>query len=132
MLLAWSEGQGSSIHDHSNSHCFMKMLAGSLREIRYEWPQNDADTVDADGVHEMKVVGESVLHTDQVTYINDSLGLHRVENKSHTQPAVSLHLYIPAFDSCRSFDQRTGHSNKVTFTFHSKLGKRTPFGRFNV
>lgn len=57
----------------------------------------------------------------------DSIGLHRVENVSHTEPAVSLHLYSPPFDSCHAFDQRTGHKNKVTMTFHSKFGIRTPF-----
>lgn len=25
MLLCWSQGQGSAIHDHANSHCFMKV-----------------------------------------------------------------------------------------------------------
>lgn len=58
---------------------------------------------------------------------SDSIGLHRVENVSHTEPAVSLHLYSPPFDSCHAFDQRTGHKNKVTMTFHSKFGIRTPF-----
>ncbi|MBV94368.1 Cysteine dioxygenase type 1, partial [Eschrichtius robustus] len=56
-----------------------------------------------------------------------SIGLHRVENISHTEPAVSLHLYSPPFDTCHAFDQRTGHKNKVTMTFHSKFGIRTPF-----
>ena len=57
----------------------------------------------------------------------DSIGLHRVENVSHTEPAVSLHLYSPPFDTCHAFDQRTGHKNRVTMTFHSKFGIRTPF-----
>lgn len=38
----------------------------------------------------------------------DSLGLHRVENRSHTVPAVSLHLYVPPFDRCHVFDESTG------------------------
>lgn len=46
---------------------------------------------------------------------------------SHTEPAVSLHLYSPPFDTCHAFDQRTGHKNKVTMTFHSKFGIKTPF-----
>lgn len=54
----------------------------------------------------------------------DSLGLHRVENKSHVLPAVSLHLYIPPYDSCRVFDQRTGHAMTSNITFYSKGGKK--------
>ncbi|NXR99833.1 CDO1 dioxygenase, partial [Oxylabes madagascariensis] len=55
----------------------------------------------------------------------DSIGLHRVENISHTEPAVSLHLYSPPFDTCNTFDQRTGHKHKVTMTFYSRFGERT-------
>ncbi|CAG2179133.1 unnamed protein product [Oppiella nova] len=37
MLVCWSEGPVvTRIHDHSDSHCFMKMLTGSVHEIRYE------------------------------------------------------------------------------------------------
>ena len=38
---------------------------------------------------------------DDVTYMSDELGLHRVENTSHSNPAVSLHLYSPPFKSCQ-------------------------------
>ena len=55
----------------------------------------------------------------------DSMGLHRVENASHTSPAVSLHLYSPPFQSCQSFDQRTGMARTVKMTFWSKHGLRT-------
>lgn len=59
----------------------------------------------------------------------DSIGLHRVENGSHTEGAVSLHLYSPPFQTCQTFDQRTGHRNNVKMTFWSKYGERTPFVR---
>jgi cysteine dioxygenase len=36
MLLCWGEGNQSSIHDHANAHCFMKILDGGLREARYK------------------------------------------------------------------------------------------------
>lgn len=61
--------------------------------------------------------------------ILDSLGLHRVENGSHTECAASLHLYSPPFQTCQTFDQRTGHRNTVKMTFWSKYGERTPFVR---
>ena len=48
-----------------------------------------------------------------------------MENGSHTEGAVSLHLYSPPFGSCKMFDQRTGHINEVKVTFWSKYGKRT-------
>ncbi|CAH7017049.1 Cdo1 [Phodopus roborovskii] len=119
MILCWGEGHGSSIHDHTDSHCFLKMLQGNLKETLFAWPDKKSN--------EMIKKSERTLRENQCAYINDSIGLHRVENVSHTEPAVSLHLYSPPFDTCHAFDQRTGHKNKVTMTFHSKFGIRTPF-----
>ena len=33
MLLCWAEGNQSSIHDHSDAHCFIKVLDGGLSEV---------------------------------------------------------------------------------------------------
>ncbi|NXH97734.1 CDO1 dioxygenase, partial [Pachycephala philippinensis] len=118
MILCWGEGHGSSIHDHTDSHCFMKILQGNLKETLFEWPEKK-------GNGEMTKKSERVLRENQCAYINDSIGLHRVENISHTEPAVSLHLYSPPFDTCNTFDQRTGHKHKVTMTFYSQFGERT-------
>ena len=41
------------------------------------------------------------MQPDDVSYMSDELGLHRVENTSHSNPAVSLHLYSPPFKSCQ-------------------------------
>uniref|UniRef100_G1N9P2 Cysteine dioxygenase n=1 Tax=Meleagris gallopavo TaxID=9103 RepID=G1N9P2_MELGA len=108
----------SSIHDHTDSHCFMKILQGNLKETLFEWPEKK-------GNGEMTKKSERVLRENQCAYINDSIGLHRVENISHTETAVSLHLYSPPFDSCNTFDQRTGHKHKVKMTFYSQFGERT-------
>jgi len=124
MLIAWSVGQGSGIHDHADAHCFMKVLTGCLTEVRFLWPESD-QTGHKDAP--MKMVAETELGADEVTYINDSIGLHRMENRSHAQHAVSLHLYIPPFETCKTFDPRSGHSSNVSVTFYSKQGKRTPF-----
>ncbi|XP_038258718.1 cysteine dioxygenase type 1 [Dermochelys coriacea] len=119
MILCWGEGHGSSIHDHTDSHCFMKILQGNLKETLFEWPGKK-------GTGAMTKKSERVLGENQCAYINDSIGLHRVENTSHTESAVSLHLYSPSFDSCNTFDQRTGHKHKVKMTFYSQFGERTP------
>ncbi|KAJ7994364.1 hypothetical protein DPEC_G00265090 [Dallia pectoralis] len=120
MVLCWGEGHGSSIHDHTNSHCFMKMLQGKLKETRFDWPKEKTKG-------EMVQKSEKVLDENKCVYINDSIGLHRVENPSHTECSVSLHIYSPPFESCQTFDQRTGHKNSVKMTFWSKYGERTAF-----
>ena len=57
----------------------------------------------------------------------DDIGLHRVENPSFSDKAVSLHLYSPPFKECASFDQRTGKKSMCKVTFWSEFGKRTRY-----
>lgn len=71
MILCWGEGHGSSIHDHANAHCFMKILAGTLCEIRFEWPKDDQKTEGE--ISPMKEISRKVLHTDEVCYINGNI-----------------------------------------------------------
>lgn len=118
MILCWAESQGSSIHDHTNSHCFMKCIQGTLVETKYAWPK---DGEDKDGP--MHLISRTELKEGSVAYIHDSIGLHRVENPSHTEAGVTLHLYVPPYDHCNIFDERTGQTNEVKVTFYSVGGQ---------
>jgi len=119
LILCWGPGMGSSIHDHTDSHCFVKVLDGSLLETRYAWP-DDSDSP-------MEEAGSDLHNTNGVTYISDKIGLHRMENPSHSDSTVTLHLYIPPFDHCRVFDQRTGKSSNAVVTFYTKYGERVDY-----
>lgn len=121
MMLCWGESHGSAIHDHANSHCFVKVLDGQLKETRFAWP-NQSEPED-----HMKKIGEEVYSKDGVTYMCDEIGLHRMENPSHCDGSVTMHLYSPPFMECQMFDERTGHANVAKMTFWSKYGERTPF-----
>ena len=66
------------------------------------------------------------FHVIWFLFVSDSLGLHRVENPSHVDRSVSLHLYSPPFDTCHMFDQRTGKKTAAKVTFWSKFGERLP------
>ncbi|KAJ6641342.1 Cysteine dioxygenase type 1 [Pseudolycoriella hygida] len=138
MILCWGEGHGSAIHDHADSHCFMKILRGELQEVRYAWPTNGATTeqlptgdigsndehmTEYDG-EELQEISRSTVETDSVCYINDTLGLHRVENPSHSESAVSLHLYCPPFNACSIFNKKTGKRTSCNVTFWSKFGEK--------
>ena len=41
LILCWGPGQGSPIHDHSNSDCFVKILSGQLKETLFKLPQGE-------------------------------------------------------------------------------------------
>lgn len=120
LLLCWAESQGSSIHDHSNAHCFMKCLDGELLETKYDWPTKSDDGEES----EMKEKCKTIMKKNDVCYINDSIGLHRVENTSHSRPAISLHVYIPPYSECKGFDQHTGKARTCKIAFYSKYGSK--------
>ncbi|XP_023707343.1 cysteine dioxygenase type 1 [Cryptotermes secundus] len=133
LILCWGEGHGSAIHDHADAHCFMKVLQGSLNEVRFAWPERNRiareECVDNrdDNSRDHKVLKETSreqLHLNEVTYINDSIGLHRVENLSNINSAVSLHLYCPPYSKCNIFNELTGQSTLTNVTFWSKYGEK--------
>ncbi|RPB15427.1 cysteine dioxygenase [Morchella conica CCBAS932] len=121
LILVWTPGKGSPVHDHADAHCIMKILKGKLQETLYEIPSEVA--VD----QPLKVEKVTVYGTDEVTYISDDIGLHRVENPDPENIAVSLHLYTPPWAEkrgCYCFCPKTGKKNKVQMSnYYSVQGK---------
>jgi len=120
ILVCWNKGQKSTIHDHSDSHCFMKTMDGRLCESLYNWPTEEEKSSGAP----MQAIRNIELETGSVAYINDSIGLHRVGNVSSERPAVSLHVYSPPFSSCQVFKEQSGHKMKCPMTYHTKSGMK--------
>lgn len=114
ILICWPEGNASSIHDHPDSDCIMKCMRNSIMETRYDWPEKKRTKMNVTGV--TNGVEGDVLH------INDDMGLHRVENPSNSEPAVSLHFYFPCIHECLIFDEETGKARKVKMTYSSIRG----------
>lgn len=89
LVLVWSPGKGSPIHDHGKAHCLMKILYGSLTETRYAFPDENTEQ------GPMTVLSEKTYKENEVTYMADELGLHRVTNRG-SDFAVSLHRTSPS------------------------------------
>lgn len=89
LILVWSPGKGSAIHDHANAHCCMKVMKGQLKESLYDVPELEGG--------EMVPKRETVLNRNEVGYISDTIGLHKISNASSDDFAVSLHLYTPPY-----------------------------------
>ncbi|KAH7017569.1 RmlC-like cupin domain-containing protein [Ilyonectria destructans] len=108
LVLVWSPGKGSPIHDHGKAHCLMKILRGNLTETRFAFPEKE-------GEGPLELISEKVYKENAVAYMADELGLHRVSNKG-SDFAVSLHLYTPpnvAKKGCHIFDEKTGRKSHV-------------------
>ncbi|KAL6914860.1 hypothetical protein FSST1_012620 [Fusarium sambucinum] len=110
LLLVWNPGKGSPIHDHANAHCIMKVLAGELTETVYDMPETGHEN------QPLSIKSDTTHQADQVTYISDTIGLHRVHNPHPTNVAVSLHIYTPpnaADIGYNIFDESTGRASFV-------------------
>ncbi|KUI54812.1 Cysteine dioxygenase [Cytospora mali] len=108
LVLVWTPGKGSPIHDHGNAHCIMKILRGSLTETRYEFP-------DSDQAKPMQMISERTYKENEVAYMADELGLHKMQNNDGDY-AISLHLYTPpnvARSGCHTFNPITGKKSYV-------------------
>lgn len=101
----------------------MKILQGQLTETRYDFPETQAAKESAGA---MEVTLETVYIENQVAYMSDELGVHRMWNNG-TDFAVSLHLYTPpniVRDGCYIFDGNTGKSTHIkTCDYFSVRGK---------
>ncbi|KAF1816458.1 cysteine dioxygenase [Eremomyces bilateralis CBS 781.70] len=125
LLLVWSPGQQSPIHDHANAHCIMKVLRGSLKETRFAWPDPRPQP--------LQVLQETVYHENEVTYMSDQLGLHCIQNMDPEEFTCSLHLYTPPNaqrEGCHIFKRDTGESSHVMLcNWYSELGQKLDPGR---
>ncbi|KAF7545067.1 hypothetical protein G7Z17_g9452 [Cylindrodendrum hubeiense] len=119
LVLVWSPGKGSPIHDHGKAHCLMKILRGNLTETRFAFPEKE-------GGGPLELLSERVYKENAVAYMADELGLHRVSNKG-SDFAVSLHLYTPpnvAKKGCHIFDEKTGRKSHVPgCSYYSAYGR---------
>ena len=83
LVLVWTPGKGSPIHDHGNAHCIMKILRGNLTETRYEFPNSDQ-------AQPMQMISKRTYKENEVAYMADELGLHKMQNNDGDY-AISLH-----------------------------------------
>ncbi|ELT93169.1 hypothetical protein CAPTEDRAFT_77126, partial [Capitella teleta] len=98
-VLCLGAGQGIAIHNHPLSNSFVKILSGVLVETQFEYPVSETT---------LKQTSLKEYGTDAVTFINDHIGVHRLENPSQTDPCISLNLNYPPFLLCSTFDEVTG------------------------
>jgi len=92
MLLCWTAGKESPIHDHPCDGCWMRCIEGGITETRYAMP--------GDSSNALTETCSTTLHSPAVAYIDDNLGLHKV-GATGDGPAITLHLYAPPFSQCR-------------------------------
>lgn len=79
-VITWLKNQYAKIHNHSKNGCFLKILEGNLEEIIYS--------------NDLKIIKENKLKPGDISYMNDTMGLHSVTN-TNDEICVSIHVYSP-------------------------------------
>ena len=120
LILCWSPGQRSPIHDHQGQRCWMAVLEGEIEEAQYPMPE-------AGRPAPMRSFAKKTFASGDVAFINDDIGLHDIAPTTG-RPAVSLHLYAGPIETCRSFDPRTGACSTRELFYDSIDGRPVPPG----
>ena len=106
ILICWCEGHKTAIHDHGGEECWVKVIEGEFKETIYK--QNEEG--------ELTIVKNTVSKQNEVTYMKDFMGFHKLENASNKR-SMSLHLYAKPIRKCNVFDEtsKTFVSKDLTY-----------------
>ena len=115
LLLYWTGGQRSPIHNHEGQNCWMAVLEGPVEEANFAFPT----------CHGPLDVGPvKTFQPGQVAYIRDEVGLHEVRTVGE-QDAVSLHLYSKPYGECNCYCPETGAITRTQLSYYSVRGVRS-------
>ena len=117
-----SRQNGADIGSHANAHCIMKVLKGRLKETLYSWP--DQARIDKDEMAPPRVQKEAEFMTDDVTYMSDTLGLHKVSNPDPKGFAVSLHRKTRVLELRAALTQHSVHAPECSHVRLPDLQRR--------
>jgi hypothetical protein len=85
-LVVWNPFCETSIHNHPEGGCLMKVLDGKITQ--YKFRNSEIMTEQED------------LNIGDISFINDNIGLHRISNDT-MRYAYSLHLYSPSLNEAQ-------------------------------
>lgn len=96
ILLCWEQGQETAIHGHDGEDCWVYLLEGEMEEVYFTMDENQY----------LREVGSRKIDPNQLTFMNDKIGFHKLKN-SCEGTSMSLHLYAKPIENCVSFDEAT-------------------------
>jgi len=139
LLMCWPPHTRSSLHCHDGSSCWVAAVEGVVHEVQYIEPAYDKgfiasqlrDPTGAVGacgaLRVLNVQPIGMPATPTTAYTNNSVGLHRIENRTD-QPALTLHVYAPRLRKMKIFKENadgTAHVTVAALTYMSEAGEKT-------
>ena len=91
-LTCWNKGCCSEVRDNAANGCVQRVLVGVLKETLYQVEKKKKGGRKKKG---LVVVDERKLRQGGAEYIDNDIGLHKIENKSQVIEAVTLHIASP-------------------------------------
>ncbi len=110
ILLCWDIGAKTPIHGHGGEDCWVYQVQGTVEEVRLE---EQAGT--------LKETNRMILTPGKLTYMNDQMGYHTIENTS-AQQAMTLHIYASPIDSCKVFNNKKDCFEMKEMFYHTFKG----------
>jgi cysteine dioxygenase len=107
ILMCWNPNMESKVHDHPCDGCFVKTLKGGVKESRYQLVTQKVEHPTSDESDEEQLMkslvfeSEYVSSENEVSYIDNFMGYHKIGCASQTELAITLHLYTPPFKTCK-------------------------------
>ncbi len=112
MLLCWNNKQTTPIHDHGGEKCWVYQIKGTVDELRYKENENG----------KLEVTQRMFLKPGSLTYMDDSMGYHTLEN-NNDEKALTLHLYMNPIDKCDIFNEDTQSFENKKMAYDTHQGK---------
>jgi cysteine dioxygenase len=112
LILCWSPGSASPVHDHGGAQCFMKVYSGSLRVEEFTILSGGR----RQGYAHIAPSGSTVMSRGAIDVRTTTRDLHRVA--ALREEAISVHVYAKPLDRFLIFNP--GHRSC-----------RTVFGRYD-
>ena len=94
ILICWEEGQETTIHCHGGEECWIFLIEGEVQEVFYSLDESN----------KLITNGARSLYKNQDSYINDSIGYHKLKNNVKGR-TMSLHLYAKPIENCTYYDE---------------------------
>jgi len=116
VVMQWSPGSVSPIHDHGSSRCWVLLLEGVLEVENFE-----RDDVENAATVSLREAGRSVLNRGDVDHRAGARELHRVQNRTG-ESAYSLQLYAAPIETYTVVDVHSRQSRIVTALCDLELG----------
>ncbi len=110
ILLGWSKGQKTAIHNHDGHEGFVYALDGKIKEVTYKLNTK---------TNELEKTGEGILLKNQVSVAKvDKNEFHSIEN-IHNGSTLTLHLYKKPIESCLVYDEKKDEmfTKKLVYDF---------------